>query len=92
MEEYKKNETAFKAHFKITDQDLSILWCLFMEYGMTKGEGENRTKGNHYYLQGIVQYQSVEFKTWGSKLSPYVKEFIKTKYPQLMVQNKEFEC
>jgi len=82
---------AFKKHFKLTDRDLSYLWELFMEYGMTRGEGENRTKGNHYFLQGICQYNSVEFKTWGKFLSKNVLQILKDNYPQLMVQDKQFE-
>lgn len=81
----------FQDKYKLTDLDLSYLWELFMEYGMTRGEAEHRTKGNHYFLQGICQYHSIEWKTWKSKLSTQVKELIKTKYPQLMVQDKSFE-
>lgn len=81
----------FLAHFNLEQSDLDYLWGLFVDFGMTKGDGENRTKGNHYFLQGICQYLSVEYKTWGNKLSPNIKEIIKTKYPQLMVQNKNFE-
>lgn len=91
MSRAKEKETEFKSHFNLSDTDLSYLWELFMEYGMTRGEGEGRTKGNHYFLQGICQYQSVEFKSWGKKLSAPVLNVIKEKYPQLMVQDKQFE-
>lgn len=81
----------FKDHFGLTDDNLMELWNLFMEYGMTRGEGKDRTKGNHYFLQGIVQYGSIEFKSWGKKLSKPVLDVIQSKYPQLMVQDKQFE-
>jgi len=84
-------ERDFNKHFNLSENDHSKLWNLFLEHGMTRGEAFHRTKGNHYYLQAICQYHSVEWKTWKSKLSPFVKNLIETEYPQLMVQDKSFE-
>ena len=84
-------EDTFLKHFNLTELDMKYLWGLFNLFGMTKGQGENRTTGNHYFLQGICQYNSVEWKTWKSKLSPNIKSIIESEYPQLMVQNKTFE-
>ena len=83
--------SSFFEFFKVTEEQLSELWEVFMEYGMTKGEAEHRSKANHYFLQGICQYHSVEWKTWNKKLTPFVKNLIETKFPQFMVQNKKFE-
>lgn len=85
---------AFLKHFNLTENDMSILWAMFMDYGMNGNpdlKEPHRTKGNHYFLQGIGQYHSVEWETWVDHLSPYVKQFIEQHYPQLMVQNREFE-
>lgn len=76
--------------FKVTEEQLSELWEVFIEYGMTKGEAEHRSKANHYFLQGICQYHSVEWNTWNKKLTPFVRNLIKTKFPQFMVQNKKW--
>lgn len=91
MENRKELSDDFYSHFKVSDTDLSYLWDLFMEHGMTRGEAQHRTKGNHYFLQGICQYHSVEWQTWKDKLSPIVTEVITNQYPQFMVQNKTFE-
>lgn len=94
MEETKQTETnkeKFLNHFKLTEKDFTHLWSLFLEYGMTRGEAKHRSKANHYYLQGIGQYLSVGWKTWNKNLTPELKEIIVEKYPQLMVQNKQFE-
>lgn len=81
----------FQKHFNLSEEDLSYLWNLFLAHGMTHGEAVDRSKGNHYFLQGICQYYSVEWETWNKKLTKAVRDVIETKYPQLMVQNKEFE-
>lgn len=81
----------FLTFFKLTEKDLSDLWELFMDYGLTKGADNHRSSGNHYFLQGICQYHSVEWNSWGKKLTPGLLDIIKTKYPQLMVQNRKFE-
>lgn len=81
----------FLNHFNMTDADLTYIGQLFMRYGHPDGIDTYRTKANHYYLQGIWQYCSVEYKSWKSKLSKELHAIIKEKYPQLMVQDKQFE-
>lgn len=84
-------EALLKEHFNLTDEDLSYLWELFMEYGMTRGEAPHRTRGNHYFLQGICEHIVVEWKEWNKKLSPELKKIITEKYPQLMTNHTDFE-
>lgn len=81
----------FQEYFKLSDEDMSYLWSLFMEFGMTREAAPHRSRGNHYFLQGIGQYHSVEWGTWGEHVTKELREIIKARFPQLMVQNKDFE-
>ncbi len=83
-----KDREGFKKAFNLTDNDLTEIGNLFMNYGHPNGIDKHRSPANHYFLQGIWQWQSVEFKSWKSKMTKELKEIIKEKYPQLMVQDK----
>lgn len=89
-----KNGKDFYEFFKVTREDMSFLWELFIEFGMNGGsmvETKDRTKGNHYFLQALCQYHSVEWKHWHKRMTSHVKSIIAEKYPQFMVHNKTFE-
>lgn len=88
---YDENYWAFFKHYNVTEDQMSYLWEVFMLYGMTKGPGKGRSTGNHYFLQGLCQYHCVEWNTWKKDLTPFVKDLIKTEFPQFMVQDKQFE-
>lgn len=81
----------FMQHFKLTEKDLKRLWALFNEYGLTAGEAKHRSSGNHYFLQGISQYYTVEFHTWRDKMTPELISIVTKEYPQLLTQHKKFE-
>lgn len=86
-----KDRQSFKNHFGITDNSLRQIGDLFMRYGHPDGIDKSRSAGNHYFLQGIWQWQSVEYKTWRGKMTKELKEIIKLRFPQFMVQNRQFE-
>lgn len=82
----------FCKHFNITENDMTSLWRLFMDAGMTKYDRENEwhNKANHYFLQGICEHREVEWSTWCDSITYQVKLVIENRYPQLMCDNKEF--
>lgn len=84
-------EIKFRGHFYLNEKDISNLWEMFMEYGLSRGGAKHRSSANHYFLQSICQNFSVEWMTWHRKMTKELKKIIKEDYPQLMVQNKEFE-
>jgi|GEM_PF-4928280 hypothetical protein len=51
----------------------------------------NRTPSNHYFLQGILEHLAVEWSTWNEGMSKVLKDIIQTEFPQLMVQDREYE-
>ncbi|REC56983.1 hypothetical protein DRF62_02155 [Chryseobacterium piscium] len=84
----------FLEHFKMTEEDLSVIWRWFLEYGMTRGQNENKPhqcRANHYFLQEISERFTVNWKEWNKKLSPELKILVINLYPQLMVKNYDFE-
>ena len=58
-------------------------------------EGELRKTicltGHHYFLQGILEHLAVEWSTWNEGMSKVLKDIIQTEFPQLMVQDREYE-
>lgn len=87
-------EKEFLEHFKMTREDLKILWRWFLEYGMTVGQNDpkpHRNKANHYFLQEICERYTVDWKGWNKKLTPELKVLVTNMYPQLMTNNKQFE-
>lgn len=83
--------TTFKEKYNLSDNDMTLLWEMFIEFGMTKGEAPHRSKGNHYFLQAIGQYNTLEWHCLKDKLTPFVATVIRKLYPQLMVTDKSFE-
>lgn len=79
--------------YNLSEKDWDRLTELWSIYGMraSNNEMENRTPSNHYFLQGILEHLSIEWKTWNGGMSKPLKDIIKTEFPQLMVQDKEFE-
>lgn len=87
-------EEQFLAHFNMTRDDLTILWRWFMEYGMTKGQDQrlpHQNKANHYFLQEICQYYTVDWPGWNRKMTEELKVLIEHFYPQLKAKIKKFE-
>ena len=84
-------EKAFMQHYNLTESDMSYLWKLFMNYGMTKGEADYRSHGNHAYLEAISQNYCLEYDTWSKLMTPKLKKILHEKYPQLLVNDKQFE-
>lgn len=81
----------FKEKYNLSDSDLTYLWNVFMDYGMTRSNQREQSKANHYFLQGICEHSILDWKNWNKKLTPTVRKIITEKYPQLMVNDKSFE-
>lgn len=77
--------------YSLTKKDWGRLTDLWSIYGMRgDSEPENRSPANHYFLQGILEHLTVEWVTWAYGITPGLMEIIKSEFPQLMVEDKEF--
>lgn len=85
------NKDKFKDTYNLTEDDIAYLWKLFMDYGHPNGVDKHRSSGNHYFLQGIGQWCTLEYNSWKSKMTKELKDIIKEKYPQLMVNDWTFD-
>lgn len=89
-----KCQELFLKHFNMNEEDLKILSSWFLEYGMNKYQTDpkpHKNYANHRFLQEICEEFIVSWETWGEKLSPELKDLVKTGYPQLMTTNMDFE-
>lgn len=87
-----KAQPLLKAKYNLSEKYWDRLLQLWHKYGMRgESEPENRTPSNHYFLQGILEHLAIEWSNWSSKMSQPLKDVIKTEFPQLMVDDREFE-
>ncbi|WAX17063.1 hypothetical protein PF672P2_00045 [Parabacteroides phage PF672P2] len=77
--------------YQLTKNDWNRLTILWHIHGMRgDSEPENRSPANHYFLQGILEHLSIEWETWKYGITPVLADAIKNEFPQLMVEDKEF--
>ncbi|BCA49865.1 hypothetical protein [Bacteroides thetaiotaomicron] len=78
--------------YNLSDKDWDRLTELWHTYGMRHtGDMSNCTPSNHYYLQGILEHLAIEWDSWNEGMSNPLKDIIQAEFPQLMVQDREFE-
>jgi hypothetical protein len=79
--------------YNLSEKDWDRLTQLWHSYGMrtSKNDMSNRTPSNHYFLRGILEHLAVEWSTWNEGMSKVFKDIIQTEFPQLMVQDREYE-
>lgn len=80
------------AKYSLSEKDWNRLTELWDRYGMrAKYIGPERTKSNHYFLQGILEHLALEWSNWSLGMSEELRTIIEKEFPQLKVDDKEFE-
>lgn len=67
--------------YNLSDKDIDRLTQLWHSYGMRHtGDMKDRTPSNHYFLQGILEHLSIEWKTWNDGMSQPLKDIIQNEF------------